>query len=592
MPGLFTFISNNTDLVNSYRNSSGIVEHGFPLSKNILLDTKDAYSFVMSHSCYAYTTVECEGVSAVLVGKIYNLSQSEIYEVIANLAGLFMEGLRDSLEIKLSEFVNKADGDFVLQIYKNANEFLILTDFLGRLPIYYRDAVNFTVFGTEIKSLFLKQESVEVSRLGLCEFLLYEYNIGDSTLYKDVFKIRGGSVLYFDGERVSVTSLVDGKLKYISDDPLFVPELVKILKKSTSDRCGAYSDNNVDVRCDISGGLDSRLVACLLANHSNITYQTFQYTSDESLVAREVLTAIHGKSGFSHIRATHDLNSQNNDVDNEALRHCVWLGDGLVNYSSCLICHNDLIASYNSNGRPYVRYTGLGASDFIRKYPYPLVPIHNMVNGRSHKYGIHSNIDAVFEFTKVAEIELKEKWISYLHAYTKDVGSNESLRYLYLDFQKNYVLLSAEERERMYCWTVPIMYSSVVIKYVFNHFDPSKAGYYRFRKLLLGINKDMLDIPLHGRRIAIKRNIETLAYDIANHLRHLFAKYFNVKSFNNSLNDEIPDRLSRDEVFDNLGLDPGNLGELTSLQLKRLETLLIFFRSMRERLGVRFILVE
>lgn len=586
MPGLLTKINLSSDSNEPPVKSTRHSEQFSHLREDILFETCHAYSHLLTHTEYTKKVWSIAGFKVLVLGEIYNRKVDDVYYDIQSIISLYTQSNWILFEKEISAFINLADGDFVIQIYKDPKNFIIFNDYLGRLPLYYRITNNQLIIGSEIKSLFIPNEVVFVNRVALSEFLLYEYNIDHSTLYDGFLKFGGGALLAtVDGSLDSIALKLD-KLEFKGCDSRFNSRLISLLKEIAHERADKYRQH-ADVRSDISGGLDSRTVAYLLKKFTNIEYQTFQYTQDESAVAQNVLSTISDGKDVKFHRYVHNyINDNTNYAD------CVWLNDGLVNYQSNTICHYDLLATFEKSNKPYVRFTGLGISDFIRKYPHPLTPVLDLALNRTYKYGVHRNIDDVMELTGATVEELQIKLQRYLekHSY-KDVSYDESLRFLYLDFQKNYVILSSEDRERIFCWTVPIMYSNKLVKYVFNHFKPSSASYFSFIRLLNSLDNRLVKIPLFGRKISFTNPVFAAMYDILNYIRHLNSKYISTsfgaqKAQDNSSGVQIREKLTKYKTFSNLSLNQDPLKNLNKDQMIRLETLLIYFDSLHNNLGV------
>lgn len=586
MPGLLTKIKLSSGCNEPPIKSPRHTEKFSHLSEDILFETCEAYSHLSIHAEYPRKVWSIEGFKVLVLGEIYNREVNNVYHDIKSIILLYLQANWIQFEKGISEFVNHADGDFVIQIYKDPKNFIIFNDYLGRLPLYYRLTKNQLIIGSEIKCLFIPDEVVFVKRVALSEYLLYEYNIDHSTLYDGFLKFGGGALLATVGGSLDSIPLKLDKLEFKGRDGKFNSRLISLLKEIAYERADKYRQY-ADVRSDISGGLDSRTVAYLLKTFTNIEYQTFQYIQDESAVAQNVLSTISdGKDIMFHRYVHNYINDDTNYAE------CVWLNDGLVNYQSNTICHYDLLATFEKSNKPYVRFTGLGISDFIRKYPYQLTPVLDLALNKAYKYGVHRNIDDVMAFTGATVEELRIKWQRYLekHSY-KDVSYDESLRFLYLDFQKNYVILSAEDRERIFCWTVPIMYSNKLVKYVFNHFRPSSASYFSFIRLLNLLDNRLVKIPLFGRRVSFTNSIFAAMYDILNYLRHLNSKYISTrfgarKVQDNSIEAQMLEKLTKYKTFSNLSLNQDSLRNLNKDQMIRLETLLIYFDSLHNHLGV------
>ena len=195
MPGLFTTIKLSAEL-DGFAVNLNKINVQFPhLRAEMLFEDAGSSSSIFIHAEYPRVTWLINGFKVVVLGKIYNKNIESVRNDLYQIINHYLHSDWELFKQAVSEFVNHADGDFIVQSYKVPSNFFVFNDFLGRLPLYYRLTSGYLTLASELKYLFFSGEEVVIEKSSLCEYLLYEYNIGNSTLYKGFSKFGGGSLL-------------------------------------------------------------------------------------------------------------------------------------------------------------------------------------------------------------------------------------------------------------------------------------------------------------------------------------------------------------------------------------------------------------
>jgi len=170
-------------------------------------------------------------------------------------------------------------GMFAFAIWDAPRRRLLLArDRLGVKPLYWAQAGNRLLFGSEIKSILasgLVRGEADESRLP--ELLSTRYLSGDETLFKGIHRLLPGHTLVFELGRVTTREYWDvpagrgdERLAAISDEDA-VREFRQRLEEAVRIRLMA----DVPLGMFLSGGLDSSAIAALMAGMIDRPLQTF-----------------------------------------------------------------------------------------------------------------------------------------------------------------------------------------------------------------------------------------------------------------------------------------------------------------------------
>ena len=235
----------------------------------------------------------------VFNGEIYNYA--DIRKTLVAL-GHALEGAGDS-EVILAAFqewgvqaVERFIGMFALALWDERERALhLIRDRVGVKPLYYGWDGDTLWFGSELKALrAFRHWQPRIDRQALGEFLQYGYVSSPRSIYTHVRKLPAGCRLELStsGEPkvVRYWSLLDHVARPITgDDASIETELESLLSSAFKYRLVA----DVPVGVFLSGGVDSSLVAAMLARASSQPLKTFtigfkEDHRDESAWARKV----------------------------------------------------------------------------------------------------------------------------------------------------------------------------------------------------------------------------------------------------------------------------------------------------------------
>ena len=179
--------------------------------------------------------------------------------------------------------ISRLDGQFAIALYNEGdNELLLARDRLGIKPLYYTIRHGHLIFASEIKSI-LAHPLVEArfNPRALTSYLSYRYPLGSESWYADIFMLQPGELLVAQRGQIRLETYwslpsIPPNMPNFSETEM-VEEIRTLLDQAVRHRM--ISD--VPVGAYLSGGLDSSIVAALMAQHSSKPVETFTIGFEE-----------------------------------------------------------------------------------------------------------------------------------------------------------------------------------------------------------------------------------------------------------------------------------------------------------------------
>lgn len=212
---------------------------------------KDGYSFVLCFNGEIYNYKELKDI---LIKKSY-IFQSDSDTELVYLAFDYWG---------LSCF-EKFRGMFAICIFDiEKKQMFLARDALGIKTLYYTIKEQNVYFASEIKA-FKPFISFSPNYDNLFEFLKFGTNLGKSTIFKGIYQLKPAQILSIDVNLDTKTSkffsLVD---TFGDDEDIDFSQIKDLLDESVRLHC----DCDVKYGCQLSGGLDSSLIAALAHKYS------------------------------------------------------------------------------------------------------------------------------------------------------------------------------------------------------------------------------------------------------------------------------------------------------------------------------------
>ena len=207
-------------------------------------------------------------------------------------------------------------GMFAIALFdKKEDKLYLIRDRVGIKPLYWTHQNGEFVFASELKGFapYLKQN---LSDKSLIQFMSFGYTPANGSYYKDIYKLKAGHYIKFDGNGVYQTRywhLPKGKIDIEYEGA--VDEVERLIRSSIKYRL--LSD--IEVGSFLSGGIDSSLVSAIMQEQSNQPIKTFTIgfkdkDYNEAIFAKKVAKHI-GSDHYEQIFEVNDVISLMSDMD-------------------------------------------------------------------------------------------------------------------------------------------------------------------------------------------------------------------------------------------------------------------------------------
>jgi len=272
---------------------------------------------------------EDRSLALVANGEIYNYP--ELRRELEALGHRFAthsdcEVILHAYEAWGEHYLDRVLGMFAFALHDARAEALILArDRLGIKPLYYLQDVHGLAFASELKALLPFLPSPEVDAVGLAQFLQNNFTCAPQTLLREARKLMPGATA-----RIGVDGAVQERRYWTASE--VVPYAASL--ESALEQFDTLMDEVIDIhlRSDVpfglflSGGVDSSLLAALIARRLGEPLRTFSIGFPDSSVHNERATA----AGIAaRLGARHSAFEVNAEELLTRLPYAVWAGDDL-----------------------------------------------------------------------------------------------------------------------------------------------------------------------------------------------------------------------------------------------------------------------
>ena len=265
--------------------------------------------------------------------------------------------------------VHRFRGMFAFALWDAPKRRLLLVrDRLGVKPLYWARAGDSLLFASEIKGLLASGIITASANRGvLSEVLATRYTSGEQTLFEGIHKLLPGHRLIFENNEVRTEQYwdlpLDGPDPELErmDDETLVARFRDLLRESVRLRLMA----DVPLGAFLSGGIDSTVVAALMAREMNRPVQTFSV----AFADREFSELAYARQAADAIGAdSHEIVIGDDDFF-AALPKMVWHEDEPIAHPSSVPLH---FVSALASQHVKVVLTGEGSDELLAGYgKYP-----------------------------------------------------------------------------------------------------------------------------------------------------------------------------------------------------------------------------
>jgi asparagine synthase (glutamine-hydrolysing) len=202
----------------------------------------------------------------------------------------------------LERMLERLDGMFAIVIADTRRGVVhLVRDRVGIKPLYWAQCGRTVLFASEAKAFLAHPEfRAEIDPAEIDELLAFRYVAGESSLLKGVRHVR-------PGHRLTITPDGVSEVRYWSIPD---PEKLRLSREGAVDRLEhllgrsvrSQLRSDVNVGCQLSGGVDSSLVTLLARSHGGAGLSAFSIVFDDPLFSEEpwILAAAAAARADSH----------------------------------------------------------------------------------------------------------------------------------------------------------------------------------------------------------------------------------------------------------------------------------------------------
>ncbi len=497
---------------------------------------------------------------ALLEGVIYNREKDEIESF-----------LNDVFEADFFEsdrwypWLSACDGEFVFVLnFHSSGKVLVVNDLYSRLPVYYTYSAQQIVVSRQIEFVRNQLRQTQYSPFALASSLIFGFVPGSNTIWSGLYRMEPSSFLLIDVQQMGLTQDVWCRQNslYPKDYVALVDyeELLATLSVAMQNRIRKLPN----LVLSLSGGLDSRLLAALLAKNKNgLSYFTY---SDAGQSASADLVSVQQIVQRLGIKAQHqfvDLRPTGRLEEDELLR-C----KGGLNYlgMSFILPYLEFL---EMNQHPQM--TGDGGDKWFADLR-PLLPLNSKEDLWKYLFQRHShaNVKQVLAFCKIDKDQFLYELDKVLFSGNEHDPIKAYKRFLWLG--RAYVwLFEGEDRNRCYTWSTSPFYSPAVTKLVSQIPDSEKTGGKLFLSLFKHLGNGMENIinPNWKLRPADQKAIQFMLFKQRMKLRFQSIDGFCISqkkpnSLSNDLNSKLLESLKEANLPESMVWEPSLIESLTN----------------------------
>jgi asparagine synthase (glutamine-hydrolysing) len=221
--------------------------------------------------------------------------------------------------------VSMLNGMFAFAIHDlSRKQIFIARDRFGEKPLYYHAGKDGFIWASELKSILsVRPELKRISRQALNLYLSLTYIPAPFSIYENIFKLKPGHSLSINTDTLAYTidKYWDIELNQ-STELINYDDASKYIRETLFDSVEKRMIADVPLGVFLSGGVDSTIIASIMAKISKQKIKTFSVGSDnkrydESARARQIATHI----GAEHHEFILNYNDVLNSLDKILLNY-------------------------------------------------------------------------------------------------------------------------------------------------------------------------------------------------------------------------------------------------------------------------------
>lgn len=449
----------------------------------------------------------------LLEGMIYNKSEqligSELKSLIEN------PGIADEQFCELvGKWVSSNDGEYIVVVHdKESGTFILITDALGRLPMFYQKFANEILIAREPKFIISVSGIVMPDRVGIAEFLMHGYNIGGRTMTAGLQRLPPAVIVKYNSTQCSLSMHKShlwnldelqqnrNSIKNCAND---AAELFREATKTRALRLGRHK-----IALSLSGGLDSRAVGAALRRESiafsaHTSLQPNRSNYKDYSVAGRVAEAL-----SCPWRTFQLLESVPEDFVEIVRRQeggsATWMAPTLQHYAMLRKESGDRTVLFTGDGGNNVMYSLL-----------PATPVNSLddILALTFDTVYYWDVGTVADLLQVSRDELRQGYADSIAHLPERTPTDKYRHHKFLGRPFRFVM-EGEDRNRFEFWLGAPFWSTPFVLAMLSAPEKYRAHFRLYREILKRVDPSMLQITYAGTLVNIPIGLITI-YSHAN----------------------------------------------------------------------------
>lgn len=473
-----------------------ILDHGSECNdqnypSTILIDDEHSVLTCRGYEGYPFISFETEEFQLFLEGCIYSEDDGTIKVALTRLAENLVKGADDAARERIRSWLLDADGEFIaVMLHKLTGVVYIVTDALGRLPLYYSRDEQSIMVSRHMDLVAAVQERKEYNKLAIAQYLLFGYSLGRKTLIKNVHGLKPSSVITIDPR----SSLIDlqcvhtfsfsekqhsGKSVEANATELAHLLTMACLSRTNSKRCHVVS---------LSGGLDSRTVAaCIRKTGIPVSAATMidlegTFRADAD-IAEQIARALGIDWKLYKLQAPRWKDAY----------RLLSMKTGLNGLSmSFILQFLDKLRSAHGPGMDYI--TGDGGDKLLvdlrpKSSLRSLSDLVQYILSRHQRF----SLEDVSRMTGIPECDIIDGVSEHVGSYPEQDWDGKLVHFVIFERGRRW-LFEGEDRNRNFFWHLAPFYGIQFFRYAMNCPDEQKANHRLYKEVLVRLSAEAADI--------------------------------------------------------------------------------------------------
>lgn len=494
MPGMNLYYTFGT--VSSYKRTK-ILGYGAEsgdqnLRNSVLIEDKRWILACTGYEGYPFLSFETDEFHIVLEGCIYSESDGTVRPALAGLAKNLTMGSDPTAREGIRSWLSEADGEFIIVTYhKPTGQVFIVTDALGRLPLYYSKDEQSIVVSRHLDLVVALQERKDFNRLAIAHYLMFGYSLGVSTLVRDVYGLEPCSVITIEPR----SSLIDiqpvstfcfsEKLHSNKSVEVNAEELARLLSVACVSRTKSSRRNVVS----LSGGLDSRTIAACICK-AGIPLSTTTMLDTEGSFVEDVRIAEKIAQALGVEWKLYKLHITKGENAYRLLHMKVGLNYLAMNY---MVQYLDALRNEHGSRLNYI--TGDGGDKVLvdLRPTRSLKSLEDLVQYILSRHQGNS-VQCVSRMTGLSVDEIICGICDHVDSYPEDGFDDKLVHFVIFERGRRW-LFEGEDRNRNFFWHLAPFYGINFFRYAMNCSDEQKANHKLYKELLVNLSPEVANIP-------------------------------------------------------------------------------------------------